>query len=285
MRLLVVLDANDYSTQALDQAARLAGNTWAGVVLLCVFPEKIEPLQPEIKAIADRYTERFLNSVGSGPTPYSADGPGTGFQNTDPGVYEKTVTSAKTAKELVIRLRGGHPGRIILDEAGKDEYDLIVLGCETHRQCRWEAGGNIPYKTAMEAPCSVLVVKKETDTGKVLGCLDHDRISQNSLEMICQMSTLFSADLDIVGLTKKFTLKEAVQEKLDRLSGYYLSNGIQPWIEIVDMSAMDQYISQANRWSLIAMWMGNQSIFEQLLPGGKVATLLQKSESSVLLLR
>ena len=84
-----------------------------------------------------------------------------------------------------------------------------------------------PQAVAMAAERSVLAVKKEISQKRVLCCLDHDLVSQKSLEMITQMATLFNADLEITGLTKKYELKQNVQETLDWLLKYYISKNIQ----------------------------------------------------------
>ena len=286
MRILIALDQNEYSAHTLGRVARLAENTWADITLLGIFPGKNDSaLSSEFTATMDRYQKDFLDCFDVAFSPYGPMEENNAFREAAPGIHERSPGPGKGPKEMVVRIRMGEPSGIILEEAGKIGCDLIVLGCDTRDDCIWNPGGNVPYRVAVEAGCSVLVMKKDTDTRRILCCLDHDEISQASLEMISQMSTLFTADLDIIGLTRKNGLKQRVQTKLGMLQSYYLSRRIQPWIELVEFSDLEAFITGEDRWSLIAMWMGKQSIFRQIFLGSKVEKLISRSESSVLLLR
>ncbi len=286
MRILIALDQNEYSAHTLGRVARLAENTWADITLLGIFPGKTDSaLSGEFTATMDRYRKDFLNCFDAAFSPYGPMEKNNAFREVAPGIHERSPEPGKGPKDMVVHIRMGEPSGIILEEAGKIGCDLIVLGCDTRDDCIWNPGGNVPYRVAVEAGCSVLVMKKDTDTRRILSCLDHDEISQASLEMISQMSTLFTADLDIIGLTRKKGLKQSVQTKLGMLQSYYLSRRIQPWIELVELSDLEAFIAGEDRWSLIAMWMGKQSIFRQIFLGSKVEKLISRSESSVLLLR
>ena len=131
----------------------------------------------------------------------------------------------------------------------------------------------------------MLVVKKEEKVRRIVCCLDHDRISQQSLEMINQMVTLHGARLTIVGLTEGEGLRMNLEKKLDNILKYYLARNIEPWIELVEISSLDSFIAREARWGLMALWMGKKSILEKALPRGKVNKLIKGSESSVMILR
>ena len=286
MRILIALDQNEYSAHTLGRVARLAENTWADIPLLGIFPGKSDSALPnEFTATMDRYQKDFLNCFDAAFSPYGPMEENNAFREVQPGIHERSPGPGKGPKDMAVRIRMGEPSGIILEEAGKIGCDLIVLGCDTRDDCTWCPGGNVPYRVAAEAGCSVLVMKKDTDARRILSCLDHEEISQASLEMISQMSTLFTADLDIVGLTKKNELKQSVQTKLGMLQSYYLSRRIQPWIELVELSDLEAFIAGENRWSLIAMWMGKQSVFRRIFFDSKVEKLISNSRSSVLLLK
>ena len=164
-------------------------------------------------------------------------------------------------------------------------FQLRSMGPFTQKDYIWEDAGDVPLKVAKDASCSVLVIKEDKKVNKVLCCLDHDNISQESLEMVSQMVTLFHADLDIVVLIDGEDVRQKIEKKLSWLIDYYSARKIFPCIELVKLKSLETFVSQQARWGLMAMWMGEKSILERVFPSSKVSRLLKANESSVLLLR
>jgi nucleotide-binding universal stress UspA family protein len=294
MKILLAVDQNPYSAQAVEKVAKLAANTWANVSLVAIQsknggkPGGGAPLtaagNPLIQALFE-HRETFLSYFDKEECPYASTGGPAELKELKKGVFEVLQASQRAKKTLRIRLRTGSPGKEILSEAREEESDLIVLGCDHLNGCAWESGASVPRKVANEAQCSVLIAKAEKNVKRMLCCLDHDRISQASLEMINQMVTLHGAQLTIVGLAENQSLKAEVEKKLDTILRYYQERGIDPWIELVDISSLDSFIAQEGRWGLMALWMGKQSILEKALPRSKVNKLIKGSEASVVILR
>ena len=297
MKILLAVDNNPYSSHAVEEVAKLAANTWANVSLLGVQPKKDTKVRstdagkflcaaenPLIESLFS-YRETFLSFFDRTDCPYAATVGQSELGEIKKGVYEIGHTSNLTQKQLKVRVRTGNPGKEILYEAREDEIDLIVLGCDHLKGCGWENTVGVPRKVAHDATCSVLIAKAEKNVKRIVCCLDHDRVSQSSLEMINQMVTLHGARLTIVGLSENQTLKMEVEKKLDNILRYYHERGIDPWIELVDMASLDTYIAREARWGLMALWMGKQSILEKALPRSKVDKLIKGSDASVLILR
>ncbi len=297
MKILVAVDQNPYSSHALEQVAKLAANTWANVSLLGVLSKSAAkgksadargPLgtagNPLIEALFT-HRDTFLSYFNQKECPYTSTGGRNELREMKKGVYEAIHASKRAKKKLQVRLRTGNPGKAILSEAKEEEIDLIVLGCDHTKGCAWKSGLSVPRKVANDAPCSVLIAKGEKKVKRIVSCLDHDRVSQASLEMINQMVTLYGAQLTIVGLAENQSLKTEVERKLDKILRYYHERGIDPWIELVDIAFLDSFIAQEARWGLMALWMGKQSILEKALPRSKVNKLIKGSDASVLILR
>ena len=284
MRILFAADEHRYSADALPQVARLGENTWADIILLGISNKSNEAPSPSggsgVKVITtdhiddklEAYQKNLLACFDPETSPYRQSGPD--------GSMETTIQ-----KQIITRIRKGNPSREILEEAKESECDLIVIGCSTREGYMWQETGDIPLKVARDAPCSVLVIKEDKKINKVLCCLDHDNISQESLEMVSQMITLFHADLDIVVLTDGEDVQEKIEKKLSWLIDYYSAREIFPCIELVKLKNLETFVSQQARWGLMAMWMGKKSILERVFPSNKVSRLLKANESSVLLLR
>jgi nucleotide-binding universal stress UspA family protein len=298
MKILVAVDQNPYSAHVVGEVAKLAANTWANVTLLGTEPkialkrgkgsamrtdswETDGPLPSALFA----YRKNFLSFFKKEDSPYARGKFSDKLVEVKKGIWEELDSSKGAKKNLKVRIRIGNPGKEILAEANEEESDLIVLGCDNSKGCGWENGASVPRKVANEAACSVLVVKKEGQVRRIVCCLDHDRVSQQSLEMINQMVTLHGAKLTIVGLTENEGLKTGVENKMDNILRYYHARNIEPWIELVEISSLDSFVAEEAQWGLMALWMGKKSILENVFPRGKINKLIKGSDSSVLILR
>jgi nucleotide-binding universal stress UspA family protein len=299
MKILVAVDQNPYSAHAVLELAKLSANTWAHVSLLAVVSKSdvkergadVDPApalsaHPVVEALFAHH-EAFLSyfEERGGPYPYRWSGQNKELVEVRKGVYEVAQNPKPGQKRLDIRVRTGNSAKEILSEAKEQEIDLIVLGCDALKGCGWEGDSTVPRKVANDAPCSVLIAKPLKEVKRMICCLDHDRVSQVSLEMINQMVTLHGAQLTIAGLTEHHNLKTEVEKKLLNILRYYHERGIDPWIEVVDIAFLDSFIAEKAREGLMALWMGKQSILEKAFSKSQVGKLIKGSDTSVLILR
>lgn len=293
MRILVAIDKNPYSAHAVSEVARLAANTWANVTLLGV-QTKVPPSGTASRDGKEnhllhgeliRYREAFLKYFKEDECPYIQREFGYELIERKKGIWDELYVAKSAKKELKARIRIGNPAKEILAEAQEEDIDLIVLGCDNSRGCEWEEPAGVPQKVVNDATCSVLVAKEQKQVNRIVCCLDHDLVSQPSLEMINQLVTLYNAKLEIVGLTEGEELRIEVEKKMDDILQYYTTRGLEPLIEIVELSSLDAFISQEAKWGLMALWMGKKSMLEKVFPKKKVTKLIQGSASSVLILR
>ena len=293
MRILLAVDQQPYSAHAVNDVAKLAGNTWADVTLLGVGPkateisrstDRAEIKHPLAKKLRN-YRRNFLDHFEKEESPYEKRSCNYEFIEVKRGIWEELYICRGGRKDLKIVLRPGNPVKEILAQSHEDDSDLIAMGCYKKGDCQWEGAINLPQKVANNATCSVLVIKEEKQIRKVVCCLDQENISQKSIEMINQMVTLYQTELEIVGLTDGTALKPRVEKNLDAILKYYNARQIKAWIKLVATASLESFISQEARRSMMALWMGGQSILTKMFPRGKVDKLIQGSESSVLLLR
>jgi len=297
MRILVALDQHSYSNRAVREAAKLAMNTWADVTLLGICPKTAPKRQPSekesaqavlehpiTKALGD-HRQEFLGYFQGKDSPYNTQKSKNEFVEVKKHVWEELFADRGAIKDLKIRIRQGNPAKAILAESYEEGIDLVVIGCDKDKKCLWENAANVPQKIANDAACSVLVVKEEATANKIVCCLDHDTVSQNSLEMINQMVTFHKAELEIIGLTEGARLKVEVERKVDAILQYYTARQLMPLIQLVEPSAFESFVSREAQRSLMALWMGEKSILEKIFPPKKVGKLVRTSQSSVLILR
>ena len=293
MRILVAVDQHPYSAHVVKDVAKLAGNTWADVTLLGVGSKAMDigrsssragiknPLTEKLK----KYRRSFLDQFEKEESPYEKSRCSYEFIEVKRGIWEELYICRGVRKDLKIMLRSGTPVKEILAQIQEDDSDLVAMGCYKEGDCQWEGEINLPQKVANNATCSVLVVKEEKQISKIVCCLDQENISQKSIEMINQMVTLYQTELEIVGLTDRTTLRPKVEKNLEAILKYYNTRQIKAWIKLVETGSLDTFISQEARRSMMALWLGGQSIFTKIFPRGKVDKLIQGSKSSVLLLR
>jgi len=277
MRILVALDQDTRSAHTLSQVTRLLVNTWANVTLLGIVPRKTGDggITTDFVDTMNQYHKAVLEGFDAADLPYAPADDDYEIAEIRPGIFEKISHSDGGIKELTVRIRVGNPTQTILEEAQDCGSDLIVLRSDMDSQ----------QKIATKADCSVLIVKKERYTQRILCFLDDALLSQKSLEMITQMAVLFNAEIEIAGLTNKQEVDEKIENKLGWLMRYFNRKGIQPWIQLVALSSLEAFILEEDHWSLVTMWMGETSIFKRLFSVNKVAKLLKSRKSSVLLLR
>jgi len=287
MRILAALDEHSYSAGIINSVARLAANTWADVTLLGIRSGSaaggtFSMDHPLVNTLMG-YKDDFLDQFAGSSSPYTR---GQQIALTDSnGIGEMLGTSDDSRKELKIRLRTGNPEREIMEEARQAESDLIVLGCSGAGDCQWQGLLNLPEKVAKDAACSVLVIKEERIPEKIICCMDQPSVSQASVEMINQVVTINKADLEIIGLTGPKGLKEEVERQMDGILRYYMAQQINAWVKLVDMEALGEYVAQASRDSMIALWMGKKSLLQKIFNRDLVGKLVTRAQSSVLILR
>ncbi|MBW2016087.1 MAG: universal stress protein [Deltaproteobacteria bacterium] len=297
MRILVAVDQEPYSRYAVNEVARFAESTWANVTILGVEPRKRGKSPGSVDSLKDmkmthplamalsRYQEEFLSHFKEDECPYIQRDFGYELVEVKRRVWEELYVAKSARKELKARIRIGNPAKEILADAVEEDCDLIVIGCDNTKGCEWGSGSGIPQKVANDAHCSVLIAKEEKRVEKIVCCLDHDRVSQESLEMINQLVTQHSAKLEIIGLIENRELPSEVEKKMASVLKYYTDRHVQPLVETVHLSSLDAFIAQEARWGLMALWMGKKSILKRVFPRKNVTRLIKGSESSVLILR
>ncbi|WP_027179422.1 universal stress protein [Maridesulfovibrio bastinii] len=288
MKLLVAVDENAYSRYAVQQSARLAENTWSEVVMLGVeknrsyFNEdELEQNQAHPKlTMLDRYRTDFLQAMKSDDGLYGTSSD-KNFRAKGNKVLEK---DASGRKHLFLHLRSGDPVKEVRNESREEESDLVIIGCG-HHEGGWGRGSDVPGKIADSVDCSVFVIRENFVPAKIVCCLDHSNISQESLELINQWVSLYGAELEIVGVLKKGELREDLEAKMTEVLDYYLGHGIRALVRVVDEDSLESFIESGAKNELMALWLHQRSPLQKLLHSSKVASLVNHASSSIMIVR
>ncbi len=288
MKILVAVDENAYSRYAVRQAARLAANTWADVTMLaieknCTYVSEEELGQksahPKL-VMLDRYWSDFVDCFGPDVDLYLRK-KGDSFKHRADKVLE---LDASDRKHLLLHLRKGDPVKAIASEAQSENCDLVILGCG-HHEGGWGRGSDVPGRVADAADCSTLIIREDAAPSKIVCCLDHSDISQESLEMINQWVTLYDASLEVVGVLCHGELHENVEAKMGEVLSYYLNRNVRAMVRVVDEKDLNSFIESGREEDIMALWLRHKSPMQRLFNSHKVASLINHASSSILVLR
>ncbi|MCF8106030.1 MAG: universal stress protein [Desulfohalobiaceae bacterium] len=294
MKILVALDTTSQGDFLVQEVARLAGNTWADVTLLGIEPEetqnerrlnatdRIAEDHPLVQALR-KHRDCFLVHLPEEASPYAQTNCSFELVGEGKGLWEDLKVCRGRHKQLLTRIRPGNPAKAVLAEVRQDPCDLIVIGSDAAA-----AGSEIgrpARKVIREADTTVLVVAEAKQPRRIVACLDHDQVSQPSLEMINQMVTLYQADLEIVGLTTSGGLPDEVDSKMGQILKYYAANGIKALVRLVSETSLQAFAEERARENLVALWMGRQSLLRRFIPPRSLDRILTSADSSVLILR
>jgi len=295
MRILFAGDEQHYSQFALKEVVRLAMNTWADVTLLGVLPEDVSleagfggagsSARQGLARALGNYRDSFIAAWGSDGSPYAVKDWQYEWVQLKNGLWEQLRVSRGVKKDLKVHLRVGDIANEVLAEAREEGVDLIVLGCTRGERCLWQGGLAVPQKVAGEAGCSVLLVKEDQPTGRILACLDQSSVSQESLEMINQMASIHQAQLQLIGLTREGGMKPDAYTRLIELGDYYSERSIPVATKLIEMPDFANSLAQETQRDLLALWMGKKSLLELFFPRDWVGKLISTCPSSVLVLR
>lgn len=288
MKLLVAVDENAYSRYAVQQSAKLAANTWPEVVMLGIeknrsyFDEdELDQIQVHPKlTMLERYRSDFIQALEADNELYgNADN--SDFKAKSSKVIEKDTSGRK---HLRLHLRSGDPVKEVRNESREEESDLVIIGCG-HHEGVWGRGSDVPGKIADSVDCSVCVIRENFIPSKVICCLDHSNVSQESLELINQWVSMYDAELEIVGVLKKGELRENVENKMAEVLDYYLGRDIHALVRVVDEDYLESFIDSGAEDELMALWMHHKSPMQKLLHSSRVASLVNHASSSILIVR
>ncbi|WP_419787117.1 universal stress protein [Pseudodesulfovibrio sp.] len=287
MKLLVAVDENPYSRYAVGQAARLAANTWADVVMLAVEKSRAyldegdldqAHAHPKTTTLS-RYRADFLGAIGP-----EADIYGQAQDVAFGRSGDMLEADASGRKSMTLRVRSGNPVKAIVAEAKASGSDLIILGSSQH-EGGWGRGSDVPGKVADAAACSVFVLRENVVPSKVVCCLDHAHVTQESLELINQCVTQYGAELEVVGVLKHGELREEVDAKMSEVLDYYLDRDVRALVRVVNEDDLEPFIESGDSDDLMALWLPPKSPLQKLLPGHRVASLVNHASASILILR
>lgn len=289
MRILVALDNQSYSAGIIPDVAKLAANTWADITMLGIQSSGAKTgLDASLADTLVQHKNRFLAQFAGKESPYATSDGKDDFIPFKNGWQVLTEKNSNSAKALNLKVRTGNAVKEIIAEADEQGCDLIILGGSSGTDCQWHGESlNLPQSIAKDAGCSVLVIKEQRPTKKIVSCLDQSHIQQESLEMINQIVTLHGADLKIVGLTgpKGLKSKEDTEKKMAEIQKYYTDRGVSTWVKMVEKEVLEEYIAKESKEGIIALWMGKKSLFGKMFSGSLIGKLIANSRSSVLILR
>ncbi len=283
MKILVALDTQEYSRNILKEVARLARNTLADLVFLGIQEQGGKEPEARLAETLLRYRQDVCSYFDPDELPYG-ELVGPGFSAVKSGGW---ILATNGMKELTLRIAAGTSARQILAVAAESEADLVVMGCNCTLGCEWDGEMNVPLRIAKDAPCSVLVIKQPTRADKIVSILDQSVVSQDSLEIVNQLVTLHEAGLKIVGVKEKMagSRMDGLERRMIELVRYYNEREVDAWVKMIHTRDVKEFVMNSSKTSIVALWLGKQSLLRKLFSLNMVDKLLENTGSSLLILR
>lgn len=283
MKILIALDAMEYSQNILKDVARLAQNTLADLVLLGVQNSRTEQPNETLVTTLLQYRGDVCSYFSDDEMPYGELDSKELSQISD----SDWQLSSRGIKECLLRISTGSVAKQVQTTAVEVGADLIILGCNGKLGCEWDGEMNVPLRIAKDAACSVLVVKQPKNANQIVSILDQSFVSQDSLELINQMVTLYETGLKIIGVNEKKsgTRQNAMESRMIDLLKYYNDRNVGAWVKLIDSGDLNEHVTNASREGLVALWMGKESLLKKLFSMSMVDKLLESTRSSLLILR
>ncbi len=279
MKLLVVVDAEEYSRQAARIAARFAINTWADVTILALQAKNGDTLNARLLDALPEIQCMFLGN----DSPFG-EYKDTGFQAVSDGTWEMDRTGSDGRKQLKVLVRRGDWLRIVSEQLEQEQADFLFLGASSDKP-EWEGELRFPQKVAATVPCSSFVVKGSSMGKTLVCCLDQASVSQESLEIINQLVTIQEAELKIVGLTGPHGLREKVEERMMQVLRYYTERGVRAWVRLVNEEELPAFAHEASKTGTLGLWLGKKSLLTKFFSKDRLEQFITASESSVVILK
>jgi nucleotide-binding universal stress UspA family protein len=138
MRILVALDQSPYAATVLEKALALVKQQGAAMTIMTVAEDFMD--------IGDYMdTEKVTDKL-------LADAKAKAAQ------YAETAKAQGVPAEVIID-QGTSPADLIIEQAGKGNFDLIVMGHQGKKGLSRFLIGSVAARVVRHAPCSVLVIR------------------------------------------------------------------------------------------------------------------------------
>ena len=120
------------------------------------------------------------------------------------GIFEKATVDISASDVVTSRVREGFPPEEILKEAGRQAYDLILLGGRRSDACNWYDSENIPMSVLKKSPCPVMTIQKPIpERGAFLVMPEAGALSAVHWQMISDLALAFDCTLHLLGASEE----------------------------------------------------------------------------------
>jgi len=155
MKILIATDGSDFSRKAVEKCCEILGKESGAEIKIISLVERPMPMANEPFAISGEYylaLEEDLRRQAKNAVSDAEE------------IIRKNTGGNKLSLESEVLM--GNVKRVIVDEAAKFKADLIVVGSHGRGFFNRLMLGSVSDFVVHHAPCSVLVVKTETDGDK-----------------------------------------------------------------------------------------------------------------------
>ncbi len=305
-RILVCIDGSEEGFRGLKYAVKLGGGVNADIVLLYVRPhdqglrsgglqvsvarenmlkwglelpgitylKKGRDMLVELGAMSQDWSEKFVHTDVKG----SALGD------------NKIEYMSETGQRIVLKLKVS-PNIVtgVLDQWELGEYDLIILGASERwreRKAKSFTDSAVAEKIAKNAPCSVIVSRELAIGNGHLICVDGSAHSLDAVRRDAYIASRCKCDISLISVARHERERERAEENLKEAEEVLKSLGVTPKDKILRIGdAVDQVVDVGPDYSLVVVADTGKGIIERFFSGSVAFDIVEKSYSSVMIIR
>ncbi len=306
MKILICTDGEQYSYEAIKVGAKMARKIDAEITLLYVCHRHKPPVGYDLEEEAEKQVAEIVKEFNIDlpgikilkegkavfQKEYGYDDVQKGdmeckyvFKEIREGLLEEMYVCKETNNPIRLRLRYGSPAKEIEKETKEGKYDLTILGAHKSGILDWIELGNVPQKVVHNATSSVMVIKEDiNENDKFLVCIKNDRVPENLLFMVKNLSTSFSASIDLLTILKEpkddYKLPPSVEELIFKLK----EDKIFVNTLIRDGNPVRQILALEGEYKLLIL-VASKKLRQYFYIGSTAIKVLDKSSSNVLVIR
>lgn len=206
--------------------------------------------------------------------------------------YLKSLKNRFTKEGIVcetILRKGPEPSRLIIEEAVKNDAELIVMGRRGISRFMRTLMGSVTAKTLGESPCSILVVPRDAEfhLNKILLATDGSTYSKVAGYAAVNLLKKIGGELLVVSVAKKEENVWAAKESVKSIKEIAEKEGIRVKDLVVIGEPFEKIVETADKENvgLIVMGCYGRTGIEKLLMGSVTERVIGFTNKPVLVVK
>ncbi len=272
-KILVPLDGSESAEQALTMALDISRQSNSELIVLRATP--IVP--PTSVGSPDMMTDyNYLESQELTETFHTQT---KTYLESIAANYGDRAPALRTIAEL------GDPATVIVDMAGEENVNLIIMSTHGHSGMEHLMLGSVTERVLHGAPCPVLVVRDARPLSSILVTLDGSELSESALAPALNTARLLNGQITLLHVEEKH--HQSGQAYLDSVATRFNDSDVPVTTALAHGSPVTQILDyvRAHAIDMVVMSTHGRSGIRRWLHGSVSEKVLRDAPCAVLIVR